>query len=137
MMLPDNYYQQFRLENLRTNSCYIRKQSNGITAFYKVEKIIGTTIYALAQIVQKNNPKNTARLLYSNMYEWNGKHFNSSLQDFPCSQTPNLSNTAYLKRCGYIKGLRGEFICEPERQPALFQEKEFSNESFKNTLFNN
>lgn len=138
LYLPDNLYRQTELSQLSEGQCYIKKQSNGITAFYRIEKITGDTIFALSEIVQESNRHLSINKIFSQMYEWNGKHFNKELKSFPCSQTPNLSNNDYLQKCGYYKEMRGEFFCEPERHPALFKDQEidFSEEQFKDTLFN-
>ena len=113
--IPFMRYKRVFLKDLRVGRCYRRNTQSNKIVFYKILKIKNRTIFALAQAVPQSNIKNFDDKIFLDNYPWNGQNFNQEIEEFPCSETPTLSDMTYLtKNCRYRPGetKRRTLYCE-------------------------
>lgn len=114
--IPHMKYKKLFLRDLKAGACYKRQTKTNKTVFFKIIKIKKQVIFALAQAVPNSNVKNFNDIIYVDNYLWEGENFNSSLEEFPCSETPTLGDNTYLtKNCNYKLGstLTRKIYCSP------------------------
>ena len=123
--IPFMKYKRTFLKDLRVGNCYRRNTRNKVV-FYKITNIKNKTIFALAQAVKQSDIKDFGNKIYVDNYPWNGENFNQRTEEFPCSETPTLGDTAFLtKQCKYKPGetRRRTLYCNPEFRVRTYERK--------------
>lgn len=121
-------FKTLTIDNIQVGQCF-RKDENNMIIFYKITKVSKPMVWAVAQMVKKDNPKDWGHKLIADFYTWGGTNLNENLTPFSCLDTPSLGDEEFLKnKCGLNNNSRGTIFCETPRKHSSFGERDLSKE---------